>query len=501
MPDSSESSTPFAAIRSVTRGASVFFLGTGVNNVLRFLISLLLTRSLGTLYGLYVYGTTLLSLASVLTNLGTNQSILKFIPEYENEPENQSRILGLAYLTSFVASLVVGIIAYIIAPVITDLTFENPLMTDVIRLFAIVLPFDTLTKTIGNVFRSIKLPEYQVLTTSVGLQAFRLGAIAVAIAIGAAFVGVIAAMVVGWIIAFGFGLWLILSRTSLRPTFSESSKDEIVEFYNFSVPLTFSEAGSILQNRVDILMLGVLVSTAGGVGVYRVATVLGGFLTIPLTGFNNLFPSIASGMYAREEFAELDSLYSQVTRWSFTLSLLPSIALVIYANEALSIFGEEFTSGASILILFVFAQFTNAAVGPSGYILMMTNHQYLSMIDEWVLGISNAILNYIFIVNFGVVGAAFATAGTIATVNLIQVGQVWYTEGLFPFSLAFAKPMAAGVVAAVVMYVCNMLFSGHVLLIVGSTVGTITYASIIFATGIETEDREFFAEILPWIGS
>src|SRR5699024_739209 len=111
MADSSDSSSSFSAVRSVTRGASVFFLGTGGNHGLRFLINLLLTRSLGTLYGLYVYGTTLLSLAAVFTNLGTNQSILKFIAAHENDHANQNRIPGLASLTSFVASLVVGVVA------------------------------------------------------------------------------------------------------------------------------------------------------------------------------------------------------------------------------------------------------------------------------------------------------------------------------------------------------------------------------------------------------
>src|SRR5699024_10248831 len=210
---------------------------------------------------------------------------------------------------------------------------------------------------------------------------------------------------------------------------------------------------------------GFFVSAAGAVGVYQIAVVLGRFLTLPLKGFNKLFPSIASGMYARDEFAELDSLYTRITRWSFTLSLLPSIALVIYASEALSIFGETFAGGAGILILFVFAQFTNAAIGPSGYVLMMTGHQYLSMINSWALGVLNVVLNYIFITNFGAIGAALATAGTLTAVNFIQIGQIWYTEGLVPYSLAFAKPVAAGVVAAAVMYVATMFLSGFVLLV------------------------------------
>ena len=496
MVDSSESSSSFSSIRSVARGASVFFVGTGINNVQRFLINLLLTRTLGTtLYGVYTYGTTLMAVSSVFTNLGTNQSLLRFIPEYEDDPANQNRIIGLASLTTLVASIVVAAVAFVAAPVITDLTLDNPMMTDVIRLFAIALPFRELGETIGMVFQSIEMQGHQMLTSSVGLQVFRLAAIAVAIALGATFIGIIAAMVVAWVLAFGFGLLLLFSRTSFRPTFGKSSKDELVEFYDFSVPLTLTQAGSVLQSRVDILMVGFFLS-GSAVGIYNVAAVLSRFLSMPLTGFSQLFPPIASGLYARGEIAELESMYSQITRWSFTLSLLPSIAVMIYADEALSIFGEEFAAGSGVLILFVLAQLTNAGVGPSGYVLMMTNHQYLSMIDEWGLGVSNVVFNYFFITNFGIIGAALATAGTSAVINLLRIGQVWYTEGLVPYSLAFGKPVIAGVVAAVVMYACTMFLSGFVLLVVGSALGTVAYAGVIFAAGIETEDREFFAELI-----
>jgi len=496
MADSSESSSSFSSIRSVTRGASVFFVGTGVNNVQRFLINLLLTRTLGTsLYGVYTYGTTLLSVVSVFTNLGTNQSLLRFIPEYEDDLANQNRIIGLASLTTLVASIVAAAVAFVAAPVITDLTLDNPMLTDVIRLFAIALPFRELGETIGRVFQSIEMQGHQMLTTSVGLQAFRLAAIAVAIALGAAFIGIIAAMVVAWVLAFGFGLALLFSRTSFRPTFGKSSKDELIEFYDFSLPLTLGHAGSVLQSRVDILMVGFFLS-GSAVGIYNVASVLSRFLRMPLTGFSKLFPPIASGLYARGEIAELESVYSQITRWSFTLSLLPSIAVVIYAEEALSIFGEEFAAGSGVLTLFVIGQLTNAAVGPSGYVLMMTDHQYLEMINQWIAGVSNVVLNYFFITNFGVIGAALATAGVMTVTNLIVVGQVWYTEGIVPYSFAFSKPVAAGVVAAGVMYGCTMFLSGFVLLVVGSAVGTVAYAGVIFATGIETEDREFFAELV-----
>jgi O-antigen/teichoic acid export membrane protein len=416
MSEPPDSDSSHSTLRSVTRGASVYFLGTGANKILRFIINLLLTRWLGAaLYGIYTYGNTLMSMASILTRLGTGKSILKFIPQYEGDRANQNRILGLAYATSFVASLIVAAGLYLLAPTITELTLGRPLLTDVLRLFAIILPFNTFINIIASVFQSIELPEYQMLSSTVALPAFRLVTIGVAIVLGASLIGVVAAMIVAWVLTFGFAVALFLSRTDFRPTF-RSSRKEMSEFYNFSVPLTFSQAGSFFQNRVDILMVGFFLS-GSAVGIYNIATVLSRFLTMPLLGFSQMFPPIASRLYTNGELAELESLFARVTRWSFTLSLLPFLGALIYRREVLAIFGETFATGAGVLALFAFAQLTNATVGPSGYVLMMTGHQYLTMVNKWVLGVSNIVLNYLFIMEFGLIGAALATASTLSAVR------------------------------------------------------------------------------------
>jgi len=102
------------------------------------------------------------------------------------------------------------------------------------------------------------------------------------------------------------------SRTSLRPT-RKNSKADVAEFYKFSIPLTFQRAGTLLYNQVDLVMVGIFLS-GSSVRIYKTSLIISKLLRIPLGGFNQLFPPIASRLYTNGELAELESLYGRVKR-------------------------------------------------------------------------------------------------------------------------------------------------------------------------------------------
>lgn len=79
-------------------------------------------------------------------------------------------------------------------------------------------------------------------------------------------------------------------------------------------------------------------------------------------------------------------------------------------------------------------------------------------------------------------------------INVLTVLEVWYTEGLFPYSQEFLKPLLAGGIAGVTMYLLSGVFSGYVLLVVGGGCGTLVFVLTLLYLGIEQDDKEFFKE-------
>lgn len=494
MAENVDSSTVADSTESVTKGASLFLVAKLVVMGSGFLLTLILTRYLGgALYGVFALGQRVVQSALMFTNLGSDVSTTKYISANRGRPDFQRRMVGLATATTTVVSLLGAAVLFVAAPYINDATLQDPLLTPVLRLFALILPFRALTRVPSNVFRGLELPEYQNLV-KIGRSVGQLAGVAVAVALGYSVVGVVGAVVLASGVVFVLASIAMVRRTSLVPA-RGASREEFKDFYNLSVPLTLSRTGSLLFNRMDIFMVGILL-TSTDVGIYNVALLLASLIAVPLAGFNQLFPSVASRLYSKDQMAELEAVYATVTRWAITVSLIIAAPVVIYHGELLAMFGPEFTAGAGVLILFVFGQLVNAASGPSNDILTMTDNQYVVLVNHWVFGVLNVVLNYVMITEFGLVGAAMATATVLAVLNVTRVIEVWYFEGLFAYSRRLWKPLTAGCVGVGVMGAVALLFSGLPAAIAGGAAGAAVYALCLYALGIEQVDRDLAEQFL-----
>jgi O-antigen/teichoic acid export membrane protein len=495
MSEESATSTHFESLRSVLGGASVFVSGQMFVKLVGFAINALLIRALGPgLYGVYSYAKSFIDVSASITTLGSDIAVLRFLPAFETDPERQNRVLGVASLASFVGSLLIAGGLFVLAPVINEYTLQNPIFADALRVFALVLPFDTLSKLISSTFRGIELATYQVFVAKVLRPTLRLAAVAIALLIGFSLLGTIGTLVVASVAIFVIAGFVLFYRTSFRPAPPDSAA-ETREFFEYSVPLMFSRAGTILYSRVDVFMVGFLLSSAA-VGFYNIGFLVSSVVALPLSGLSQIFTPIASRLFEADDYEGLNSIYSTVTRWAFTVSLFATLFAVVYAREILALFGPSVVRGAPVLQLFAIGQLLNAAVGPSNDLLMMTDHERLSFLNHWVFGVANVILDYVFIQEFGFVGAAFATASVLALLNIVRWLELRHLEGLSPYSYRYYKPLVAGFVAAVVLYLSGFVVSGIQLLVVGGVLGGLTFASILSVLGIEQDDREFFERLL-----
>ncbi|ELY48527.1 flippase [Natronolimnohabitans innermongolicus] len=495
---SEQSSSALGSLRSVADGASLHYIGTIVINLAGFLLTLVLTRTLGaTIYGIYAYGTMVLQSVLTVANFGTDVSATRYLSANRDDTAYQNRILGLAYATTLGVSLAVAILLFVTAPTINAYTLDQPLFTPAMQVFAIALPFQALTYVVSSTFRGLEMAVGKTVVAVVG-PVLQLLFVVIAVAIGYSVLGVAAAYATACLVAFSVVFWYVLKRTTLRPEF-DFSRREALDFYDYSAPLTLSEAGNFLFKRIDVFMVGIFLAAAD-VGIYNVAVLLATVLAMPLVGINQLFPPVASRLHSKGAIDELESVYATVTRWSITASVILALPVVIYRTEVLALFGSEFVAGTTVVILFVAGQLFNAAAGPANDLLTMTNHQYLVMVNHLVFGGLNVVLNYIFILEFGLVGAALATASVLAVLNVLRVAQVWYLEGLFAYTAALWKPLAAASLAAVVMWFAGLYVDGLLLVAVGSVAGVVVYLASLYRLGLNERDRELAGEYLDIMG-
>ena len=485
------------SLASISRGASLYTLGKLVSDGGEFVLHFLVSRWLGPAsYGLFAYGKTLAFSALLLTNLGSETAILKYLPQHEDNPEKRRFFLGLAWLTSIGGGLVVSGSLFVFAPVISDLTLAEPRFVGVLRLFAAILFVDTLANLLYATFRAVELIEYEILSKRLCNPLFRVTGVGIVVVLGGTLYDVVVALVVAGCVTLAVAGSLFLSRLDIRPSLDSpgSTGRTVREYYNYSLPLTLKEAGTLLQGRVDVLMVGLFLSSTA-VGVYNASVLIAGVLYIPLLAVDQLFPPLASKLVAQGKRDELAQVYSVVTRWVVSFSLPIGVVAVVYRTELLGLFGPGFTAGALVLTLFVVGQLCLAGTGPSDSLLMMTDHQYVVMANEWLFGLANIALNYVCIQAFGLTGAALASAGVLAARNLTTVVELYYLEGIHPYSRAFGKPLLAGAIAGGVMVTATGLFSGVGAVAVGSFGGLVGYAGCLRLMGIEAVDAQLYRRL------
>jgi O-antigen/teichoic acid export membrane protein len=495
MSEESATSTHFESLRSILGGASVFISGQMFVKLAGFAINALLVRALGPgLYGVYAYAKSFIDVSASITTLGSDIAVLRFLPTFETDQSRQNRVLGVASIASLFGSLLIAGGLFALAPVINEYTLQNPIFVDALRLFALLLPFDTFSKLISSTFRGIELATYQVFVTKVLRPTLRLAAVAIALLVGFSLLGTVGTLVVASVAIFVIAGFVLFRRTSFRPAPPDSAA-ETREFFEYSVPLMFSDAGALLYNRVDVFMVGFLLSSAA-VGFYNIGFLVSSVVTLPLAGLSQIFTPIASRLYEADDYAGLNSMYSTVTRWAFTVSVFSALFALVYAREILALFGPSIVRGTPVLQLFAIGQLLNVATGPNDYLLMMTDHERLSFLNHWVFGVANVILDYVFIQEFGFVGAAFATASVLALLNIVRWLELRYLEGLSPYSYRYYKPLVAGLVAAVALYFSTFLASGIQSLAIGGVLSGLAFALALYALGIEQDDKEFLGKLL-----
>jgi O-antigen/teichoic acid export membrane protein len=499
---SDASEARLSSLVSILRGGSIYAVGTLIARGVGFVLTLVLVRGLGTTsFGLFVLARRFVQMAAGLADLGGDKAVLRFVPKYEDDPRRRGTILGLCLLTSLLVSVGVAAALAAGAPLINAYTLEHPLFPDVIRVFAIVLPFYTLRRVVTAGFRGLEKLEYTVGINRVAFPVAQVLSMGAALLLGATVVGVVAAAVVSGVVLLALSVAVLVARTDLRPRL-QGATDVGREYYDYSLPLTVSQAGGMIYSNVDVLMLGVFVSAAD-VGIYHVALALASLLALPLMATNQVFPPVASRLYDQGSYDDLEAIYGFLTRWVFGAALLAGVALIVFREPVLALFGTEVTAGASVLAVLAAAKLANVAVGPSGYLLMMTDHQYVKVVNQLATATLNVVLNYVLILRYGLIGAAVATAVATAVMNLARLVEVWWYEGLVPYSWATLKPVGAVAVAAVAMVWVGEAFgslSGIALVLSGGLVGLGAFATVLGLLGVEGDDRELVEWTLAELG-
>jgi O-antigen/teichoic acid export membrane protein len=490
---------------NVTKQATGVMTFQLLGMVLAFGANIVYARILGAeLLGVYVLATTLLLVLSLVASFGTGPTMVRYVPvvlSRGKEPE-AAGLFRLAVRIVLIAGAACAVLVLATRGFIAGTVFKEPRLLAVLPLTALGIIPASLAVLLGWTLRSVKQTAKDAFGTEVVYKLSKLLIfLALFLTLGLRLRALVIAFTAGYLVSGG-AMLIMVRRTApfflRRPRGLDVPTRTLLAFCGTMFFVAFLNYAMSITDR---LMLGML-STSEAVGIYNVAFIVSNILTLAYMGINVSFAPVISELYHGGRIAELRSLYESLTRVMIIAVAPMLIWFVGFGDDLLRLFGREFSVGYAALIVLGLGAFSRSAVGSVGNMLMMSKHERLNAWNIVVSLVSNILLNMYFIPRYGVLGAAVATAISLAGINLVGLIEVRALFGFTPYRRSYLKLAGAiGLVAAGTLYArahTPELSYWQFLPILVATYAV--FLGLIALLGIEREDRVIMLGFLRRLG-
>ncbi len=484
------------ALRTIVKGAGIVFIGFVAEYLISFIGKVIIARWLEvSSFGCIAIGTMILSFATIISQLGLNSGIIRYLPQVRGMEEKRDIVL-FAFQVSIGLSLIICAIIYYFAEIISVTIFHNSNLTEIIRIFALIIPLSVFVNMTVSVFIGLKNAKPRTILQNITIPTGRLIFVLIMLTLGFGAVGVAYGYLLAYFAAFLLSLLYITRDTPFIKDikgFSYIRKDLLL----FSLPLMISTTTVYIMTNTDTFMLGYLMSSFE-VGIYNVSYSLATFAHVFSVPLGILFTPVFSEMLLKYD-KSCEKIYRIVTKWMIVLSLPVFLVLFLFSKQVICItFGSKYSEGAIALQILVLCFFVNPFFGPTLQALISIGESKKIMYFNLTSAILNVFLNYTLIPILGIVGAALATGMSYVILNLLYLYTLYKLTNLNPFYAASIKPLLFSVMCGVGLYILiNYMCVGNMYkIIIFSLLLIITlFLSLICFGGFEKEDLSLINSI------
>lgn len=478
-------------VRRMARGGGLNLVGALFSQAAVFVVMLLLARVLGsTAVGRYAQCYAVLTLLGLLSLSGFRAGLTRFVAVHlaDDDPAAIRGTVRLGLAVTAGSATLLGVALALSAPWLAGL-LNDPALTGGLRLVALALPASAVCDATLAATRGWRTQRPYTLIGQLYEPAARLAGTGLALVVGAGLTGAYWALVVSTWSAAGLALAalarLLATVAPARPAYRPG------QLFGFSTVSWVSSLSSTGLIWVDTLLLGAFANP--DIGVYNVATRLVTVAVFVLAPINAAFGPHLAYLHHQRRLDDVRRIYAAATGWVVRLSLPAFVALLVFPDELLRIFGGGFAAGAAVTVILALGQLINAATGPCGTLLNMSGRVAVNMYDNLAALVLNIGLNLWLIPAYGIVGAAVAWAVSLAVVNLARVVQVWLQVRAVPITTGMVKGLAAGAVALLIGLAVRELLPQPVArgvpgLAIGLAAIAASYLGTVLALGLSRQD-------------
>ena len=357
-------------------------------------------------FGLFGVVQSLTAVAGVVGTLGFSQSAMRFTAAYFGN--GQFDLLS-GFLRSSVL-VVLGSSAVVALGFVTAAWFASSSADVFLWSAALVVPLAI------SVWRESAMRGFHLTAEAIAPRQVALPMLMLFLVIGLGLHDVHTALAAYLVLVLGLELaaYLRLRSYLARVAKNVAPRLELREWVRVSAPMALTSLAVQGMARWDVIVVGILLSLEEA-GLYAAAARTALLANLVLRGINLIVAPMLAETYHTAGPKRFRRLFIGATLASGLIGFPFYLAVLLYPDRVLLLFGPTYTDGALILQILATGQFVNLLTGPAATALNMSEHEWVLARAAIFFGIGSLVL----IVTAGLIGDATAVAVVTATIAIV----------------------------------------------------------------------------------
>ena len=294
------------------------------------------------------------------------------------------------------------------------------------------------------------------------------------------------------ITVIGMVIFLIMIgefNLSSRPTFMKEPMYK--EMRSFSLYAILARSGSTIISKIDGLMISALLDFAS-LGIFMPFQLMAKVVKMPHMAMSKIAAPLVAAEWKNDNREKLSELYKRFANNNLAAGLLVFILIWSNIDAALIFLPEENAAAKAVVFYLGIGTIFFILVGFNGLILVNSPKYKFDLITRVFAAVTTVITNYFFIKEYGIVGAAMATALTMILPNSMNLGFVYHFFKLHPFTIKTLYILLLAVVVMLVgVYTPKIEINWLIDLVVRSILITILFLGPVFFFNLAPDIKEW----------
>lgn len=404
-------------IKSFLKGSVAASIGQFASIGFHFLSIMILTRYMPKEeFGIYLLILVVVHLLKILSGLGLDLTLVKFIAAGEGEAGKG--VLGTVLALRAILLLILGVavvgVGHLLMPLLDERINEYLLFIPLIVFLA------SFRELFFFLFQGLKqFKHYAIVQTLSAL--FKFGLILLAFWTEQLSIEILLYIE---IIAFGISLVVQIALTPMQRLGGYSMNTESVNaLLQFGLPLYANNILTFLYGRVNVFIIGAFLNPASIASFEVAGNIPGGFARVFKSFIVVYFPNLAS-LFAEGKLRDAEKVMNKSLGICAALLGLLMLAAFALREEIMTlIFSENYREAALAFALLMLSFMLHAQANIMGYSLVSAGHSAVPVKANIISSLINLALSIVLIPKYGYIGAVYAV---IAMNAVSQVVYLWF---------------------------------------------------------------------------